>query len=178
MSPLKNIFLAALIVFTSSFVSHERLYPETLDWNTHFKASAEFNSPYAAVTSTIWHYSYTATIRNNNLHIAFNFIGGVDANKSWVNRSKIRDRSASSTLLNHEQGHVYINFLLLKNGETIIRNQNYTTSNYKRLVDKTAKEVSKFYNDMQERYDLETKHGSDVVAQERWDLFFANELSL
>lgn len=156
---------------------HQRIAPETINWDTHFRAEPDYNSNYAAVTSTIWQYGYTSRISNNRLQIDFNFLGGIDVNKSWVKRDKIRNRNVSKTLLNHEQGHVYINFLLLKNGEILLRNQGYTIQNYKRLVEKGAKEISKYYNDMQERYDAETKHGADLDAQKKWDDFFERELS-
>lgn len=159
-----------------AFTPHERIFPETIDWDTHFKASPDANSNYAAVTSTVWQYGYRSTIRGNSLQLDFNFLGGVDINKSWVKRDKIRNKNASRQLLNHEQGHVYINFLLLKNGEQLLKHQNYTIQNYKRLVNKAAKDISKFYNDMQERYDSETKHGSDLEAQQKWDAFFESEL--
>ena len=169
--------MLAIFLLATAFALNERIYPETLDWDTHFRGTPDHNSQYAAVTSTIWQYGYTAKTRGNNLTIDFSFLGGVDANKSWVKRERISNRNTSKILLNHEQGHVYINFLLLKNGERILRNQPYTVQNYKRLVDKTAKELSKFYNNMQDRYDVETKHGSDLEAQERWNSFFENELS-
>lgn len=169
--------MLAIFLLATAFVPNERIYPETLDWDTHFRGTPDHNSQYAAVTSTIWQYGYTAKTRGNNLTIDFSFLGGVDANKSWVKKERISNRNTSKILLNHEQGHVYINFLLLKNGERILRNQQYTVQNYKRLVDKTAKDLSKFYNNMQDRYDVETKHGSDLEAQERWNSFFESELS-
>ena len=174
---MKNAILCAIILLASSFVQHKRILPETLSWDTHFRANPDRKSMYAAVTSTIWQYGYRSTIRGNKLQLDFNFLGGVDVNKSWVKREKIRNNNASKQLLNHEQGHVYINFLLLKKGEYILRNQEYTVKNYKHLVNKTAKEISKFYNDMQETYDVETKHGSDLEAQQKWDAFFESELS-
>ncbi len=176
MNPLKKILLLTVTVCTCAFALHERTYPETIDWDTHFRANPDPNSNYAAVTSTIWQYGYRSTIRGNNLQLDFNFLGGVDVNKSWVKRDKIKSKSASKQLLNHEQGHVYINFLLLKKGEYILKNQGYTVQNYKRLVEKTAKDISRFYNDMQTRYDEETKHGSDIEAQEKWNAFFESEL--
>lgn len=170
--------MLALFLLATAFVApHDRIYPETLDWDTHFRGKPDANSQYAAVTNTIWQYGYTAKTRGNNLTIDFSFLGGVDADKSWVKRERISNKNTSRILLNHEQGHVYINFLLLKNGEQILRNQQYTIQNYKRLVDKTAKELSKFYNNMQDRYDEETKHGSDLEAQQRWNNFFESELN-
>lgn len=175
--PLKNIALIFFCVIALAFTPHERISPQTIDWDTHFRANPDPNSNYAAVTSTIWQYGYHSTIRGNNLQLDFNFLGGIDVNKSWVKREKIRNRTASQQLLNHEQGHVYINFLLLKKGEYILKNQGYTVQNYKRLVDRTAKDIGKFYNDMQQRYDVETKHGMDIEAQQKWDSFFESELS-
>ena len=177
MKPIKNAILFAVVLLASSFAPHERIYPETIDWDTHFRGNPDPNSNFAAVTSTIWQYGYRSTIRGNTLQLDFNFLGGVDANKSWVKRDRIRNKNASKQLLNHEQGHVYINFFLLKKGEYILKNQGYTVQNYKRLVEKTAKDISKFYNDMQKRYDEETKHGSDYEAQQKWDAFFESELS-
>lgn len=177
MKPLKNILLLSLAVIACAFTSHERVYPETIDWDTHFRGAPDPNSNFAAVTSTIWQYGYRSTVRGNTLQLDFNFLGGVDANKSWVKRDRIRNKNASKQLLNHEQGHVYINFILLKKGEYILKNQGYTVQNYKRLVEKTAKDIGKFYNDMQVRYDQETKHGSDLEAQQKWNAFFESELS-
>ncbi|MNJ93101.1 hypothetical protein D3C87_107800 [compost metagenome] len=177
MKPIKNAILFAAVLLASSFAPYERIYPETIDWDTHFRGNPDPNSNFAAVTSTIWQYGYRSTIRGNTLQLDFNFLGGVDANKSWVKRDRIRNKNASKQLLNHEQGHVYINFFLLKKGEYILKNQGYTVQNYKRLVEKTAKDISKFYNDMQKRYDEETKHGSDYEAQQKWDAFFESELS-
>ncbi|RYF22920.1 MAG: hypothetical protein EOO42_08010 [Flavobacteriales bacterium] len=168
-------FILLFIVF-SAFTTQESS-PEQLDWNTHFQGEPDEHSPYAAVTATQWQYSYTSKIRNNRLSIDFKFLAGVEAEKSWVKRNRIRDRQASRKLLNHEQGHVYINYLLLKNGEITIRDQRYTTSNYKRLIQATANKVSDYYSNMQDRYDNETKHGSDDEAQARWDEFLRKEMS-
>ncbi len=176
MVSVKSFLLITLLLFNCSFKLDKTNYPEKIDWDTHFRASPDVNSNYAAVTNTIWHYSYTATMKGKKLTIDFNFLAGVDPDKSWVNRSKIRSKQASEALLNHEQGHVYINFLQLKNGEILIKNQPYTIGNFKQLVAKKAKEVSKFYNDLQVRYDVETKHGADLKAQSKWDVYFETEL--
>lgn len=136
----------------------------------------DMGSPYAAITSTVWQYGYHATIKNGNLNIDFNFLAGVDPEKSWVKPEKIRDKDTSKQLLKHEQGHVYLNFLLLKNGENLLKNQNYSVQNYKYLVQKTAKQISNYYNRLQQQYDEETRHGTDMQAQKQWDSYFEAEL--
>ncbi|RYG17168.1 MAG: hypothetical protein EOO07_11690 [Chitinophagaceae bacterium] len=168
-------FILLLIVF-SAFKTQEAS-PEQLEWDTHFQGEPDEHSAYAAVTATKWQYSYTSKIRNNKLSIDFKFLAGVEPEKSWVKRNRIRDRQVSRKLLNHEQGHVYINYLLLKDGEITIRDQRYTIGNYKRLIQSTANKVSNHYSNMQDRYDKETKHGSDDEAQARWDEFLLKEMS-
>lgn len=151
--------------------------PEQLTWRTHFKGEPDEHSPYAALTTTIWQYSYKAMINGRKLHIDFDFVSGVDPEKSWVKYPRIRNKEVEKQLLNHEQGHVSINYLLLKQGEFTLRNQNYTVSNYQQLIRLTANKISKHYSDMQIRYDKETKHGSDLKAQKKWNSFFKKELS-
>lgn len=171
---LSNVLLISFLLM--AFQTSDAISPEQLDWDTHFLAKPDKLSPYAALTVTNWNYSYNATVRNNHLHIDFKFYGAVVPEKSWVKPDRISNRRTSRQLLNHEQGHVYINFILLKEGEVQIRNQKYTPSNYKRLIQSTANRVGKYYSDMQSRYDEETKHGAELSAQNKWDAFFQREL--
>ncbi|TCC87344.1 hypothetical protein EZ428_21855 [Pedobacter frigiditerrae] len=166
-----------IILFFCGFKTQNTLYPEQIDWESHFLAKPDRLSPYAALTVTNWHYSYTSKISGNNLHIDFKFSGGVVPSQSWVKPDRISARKISRQLLNHEQGHVNINFLLLKEGEIQIRFQKYTVSNYKRLIQANANKIGKYYSDMQDRYDVETKHGSDLEAQARWDDYIRSEMN-
>ncbi|MEE1943930.1 hypothetical protein VRU48_02345 [Pedobacter sp. KR3-3] len=177
MKTVLNFTIVILIVCLSSFKAGREVYPEQLDWDTHFRGEPDSHSAYAALTVTTWHYSYTSKIRDGHLSIDFKFAAGVDPTRSWVKRDRISNRKTSRQLLNHEQGHVYINFLLLKVGEIQIPSQKYTTSNYKRLIVQTANRISDYYSAMQDRYDDETKHGSDLEAQARWDDFLRSELN-
>lgn len=161
----------------SAFKTQQDLSPIQLDWDTHFLAEPDPYSAFAALTATTWQYSYTSTIRNNNLHLDFKFYAGIEPEKSWVKQNKISDKRVRRQLLNHEQGHVYINFILLKDGEIKIRNQKYTVGNYKKLIQNTANKVGKYYSDLQSRYDAETKHGSDLEAQSRWDDYIRSEMN-
>lgn len=180
---MKNVYsfyiwltLFVIIIITTAFKANYTAFAEKIEWNTHFNAKPDDYSPYAALTATTWQYSYITKIRDNQLNIDFKFVGGVDPNKSWVKRNRIKNKEISNQLLNHEQGHVYINFLLLKEGELRVRNQNYTINNYKKLIQLTANKISKQYSDMQSRYDNETKHGSDLFAQKQWDDYLKKQL--
>lgn len=177
MKTVFNLVIAFLLIGLSAFTTQKEAYPEQIDWDTHFRAAPDSHSPYAALTVTTWHYSYTSTIRDNHLSVDFKFAAGVDPARSWVKRDRISNKKTSRLLLNHEQGHVYINFLLLKMGEIQIPNQKYTPSNYKRLITQTANKISDYFEKMQDRYDEETKHGSDLEAQAKWDDFLRAEMN-
>ncbi|MEJ5995363.1 DUF922 domain-containing protein [Pedobacter sp. Du54] len=172
---MKVLFLIA--IFFSVFTTQENtVLPEQISWRRHFLAAPDEHSSYFASTSTQWHYSYSATIRGNDLHIDFKFSAGVDPNTSWVKLNRLRGAESKRKLLNHEQGHVNINFLLLKDGEQKVRFQHYTVRNYKKAIQENANKVSAYYNAMQTRYDKETKHGSDDANQARWDQLIDEQL--
>lgn len=174
-------FLIWLVLFATAIGINafkiQQDYPEQIEWRTHFKGEPDEYSPYAALTTTIWQYSYKAIINGRKLHIDFNFVSGVDPEKSWVKYPRIRNKELDKQLLNHEQGHVDINYVLRKQGEAILRNQSYTVNNYQKLIRSTANRISKHYSEMQERYDRETKHGSALVAQKNWDNYLKEELN-
>jgi GH25 family lysozyme M1 (1,4-beta-N-acetylmuramidase) len=168
--------MITVVIVSTAFQSQEDV-PEQITWHRHFNAEPDDRSPYAALTTTIWQYSYKAMISGRKLHIDFNFVSGVDPEKSWVKYPRIRNKEVDKQLLNHEQGHVNINYILRKQGDLILRNQNYTVNNYQKLIRSTANRISKHYSEMQERYDRETKHGSDLAAQKKWDNYLQKELS-
>ncbi len=165
------------VAIITAFKANYDTFPEKIEWDTHYNAKPDNYSPYAALTVTIWQYSYLTKIRGNQLNIDFSFVAGIDSEKSWVKRKRIKNKEISKQLLNHEQGHVLINYLLLKEGELKIRNQKYTLSNYKKLIQLNAKQISKKYSDMQITYDDQTKHGSDLAAQRKWDNLIQEELN-
>jgi len=165
-----------LIVLSAYSTSKQAVFPEQISWRTHFLASPDEHSPFYALTATRWQYSYNASIRGNDLHINFKFIAGVDPSQSWVKLNRLKGAESKQKLLNHEQGHVNINFLLLKDGEQKVRFRNYTVKNYKKLIQENANKVSAYYQKMQKQYDEETKHGADDVQQKRWDGLIEEQL--
>ena len=168
--------LISTFVLTAYQIQQQSVYPEEINWRSHFLAAPDKHSPFYALTATRWHYSYNASVRGNDLHIDFKFSAGVDPEQSWVKLNQLKGAESKRKLLMHEQGHVNINFLLLKDGEQKIRFQRYTVRNYKKSILENANKVSAYYRDMQKRYDEETKHGSDDAQQERWNKLIAEQL--
>jgi len=177
----KNTLIAFCTVSTVLLCAfntqNQEVLPEQINWHTHFLASPDEHSPYFALTATHWQYSYSASIRGNDLHVNFKFSAGVDPDKSWVKLNRLKGSDSKRKLLNHEQGHVNINFLLLKDGEQKVRFQRYTVRNYKKSIQENANKISAYYNAMQKQYDEETNHGSDDIHQKRWDDLIEKELA-
>ncbi len=172
-----RLICGLVLILLSSFKINSQEKPLQLQWNIHFKGIPNYNSPYYAETKTHFRYRYNVKIRDGVFSIEFKFYGGVDSLNSWVKKEKITDQKASEQLLNHEQGHANIGFLHLKEAEIKISSQNYTASNYKRLITETDQQLRVVYNNMQDQYDNETQHGLDLSAQKRWDNHLINELS-
>lgn len=166
---LAYILLIVPLLFSSLKTDDRPLQPQIVDWDTHYLAKPDEKSAAAALTTTTWHYEYRASVDDGHLHIDFNFVAGIDPDRSWVKHHRIKNRWVSQHLLNHEQGHVYINYIQLRDGEIKMQNQRYTPANYKQLIKTTANNISRYYSSLQSRYDLETKHGSDLEAQANWD---------
>lgn len=170
-------FCCLISIFYVSFKTEFGNKPTQLNWDIHFKGIPNTTSPYYAETSTYFKYKYNAKIRNGIFSIEFKFSGGVDSLQSWVKKDKIEDPKKSAQLLNHEQGHANIGYLLLKEAEIKISNQTYTESNFKSLIERTGNDARTYYAAMQKRYDDETQHGMDLSAQKKWDEYIANQLS-
>ena len=177
---LKNLSIGfgilSILLFCAFNTQEPIVFPTQINWRTHFLAEPDKHSSFYALTATRWHYSYNASVRGNDLHIDFKFSAGVDPDQSWVKLNQLKGAESKRKLLSHEQGHVNINFLLLKDGEQKIRFQRYSVKNYKKSIQENANKVSTYYRNMQKRYDEETKHGSDDPNQERWNLLIETEL--
>ena len=166
----------SILLFSAFNTQEPTVFPTQINWRTHFLAEPDEHSTFYALTATRWHYSYNASVRGNDLHINFKFSAGVDPGQSWVKLNQLKGAESKRKLLSHEQGHVNINFLLLKDGEQKVRFQRYSVKNYKKSIQENANKVSAYYRNMQKRYDEETKHGSDDSNQQQWDRFIEEQL--
>ena len=168
--------IMSILLFSAFNTQEPTVFPTQINWRTHFLAEPDEHSTFYALTATRWHYSYNASVRGNDLHINFKFSAGVDPGQSWVKLNQLKGAESKRKLLSHEQGHVNINFLLLKDGEQKVRFQRYSVKNYKKSIQENANKVSAYYRNMQKRYDEETKHGSDDSNQQQWDRFIEEQL--
>ncbi|MGM9479319.1 DUF922 domain-containing protein [Pedobacter sp. GSP4] len=151
--------------------------PVQLDWETHFKGKADQNSPFFALTAMTWQYSYSSTVYRNRVTIKLKNEVRVDKNRSWVKWDKISDPQIRASLLHHEQGHVDIQYILLLEAERVLKNRNYSVSNYKAQISELANQISSYFDTMQRNYDEETEHGSNHKMQARWDEIIQDKIA-
>jgi predicted secreted Zn-dependent protease len=143
--------------------------PVQLDWETHFKGKADTRSPFFALTAMTWKYSYESTVYRNRVAIKLKNEVTIDKSRSWVKFDKIKDPEIRASLLHHEQGHADIQYVLLLEAERVLKNRNYSVTNYKAQISELANQISTYFDTMQRNYDEETEHGSNHKMQARWD---------
>ena len=143
--------------------------PIKINFQEYFKGKPDTNSPFVALTALTWKYSYKAKIFKNGVIVKFLNEDMVDKNRSWVKLDKLRGTNMTQQILNHEQGHVNISFLMVKEADKRLSNQTYSKHNYKTEIARLANSISDFYYTMQKNYDEETRHGSNLKMQARWD---------
>lgn len=162
------LFFCLIIPLTFGF-KQDTPGPVQLDWQTHFKGKADARSPFFALTSMTWQYSYESTVYRNRVVIKLKNEVSVDKGRSWVKWDKIKDPQVSADLLHHEQGHADIQNILFMEAERVLKNRTYSVNNYKAQISQLANEISNYFDTMQRNYDDETEHGSNHKMQARWD---------
>lgn len=167
---MKKLF-AALLIFAFPFVSLCQSFtkPVQLNWEEYFKGKPEPGSPFYALTAMTWRYSYESTVYRNKVTIKLKNEISIDKSRSWVRWDKIKNEDIRNSLLHHEQGHVNIQFILLKEADRVLKGRTYSVQNYKAEISELANSISNFYDTMQRNYDEETEHGSNHKMQARWN---------
>lgn len=169
------ILIATILVLPFSSFKQDFYTPVQLDWNTNFKGKADKNSPFLALTAMTWKYSYNSTANRSRVKIDLTNTIFIDAARSWVKWDRITDPKIRESLLHHEQGHVNIQYILLREADRILKNRTYSPKNYKTEIAELANQLSSYFDTMQRNYDSETEHGSNHKMQARWDEIIADK---
>jgi len=157
------------ILFTSLFVlsSSWCKKPHHIIWSSDIKlAFADFRcipppkSPHAAISVGGICYEREPSYNGWDVDINAYF----DKSKSWFKREAMTQR-----LLNHEQGHFdmwHLHSLLMR--KTVI-NTRFSPNSFDVDLKKVYDSIMVQCRDMNRNYDLQTKHGTDTLAQLYWD---------
>ncbi|MDN3588704.1 DUF922 domain-containing protein [Pedobacter aquatilis] len=176
---MKNLVLFIIIAVSLPLISFKQDFPEPvqLNFETYFKGKPDENSPYFALTSMTWKYSYESTIYRNRVVINLKNEVAIDKNRSWVKWDKINNEETKANLLHHEQGHVNIHYILQLESDRVLKNRNYSVKNFKNQISDLANQISKYYDTMQRNYDDETEHGINRKMQARWDKIIEDKIA-
>ncbi|MEN0054138.1 MAG: DUF922 domain-containing protein [Mucilaginibacter sp.] len=128
-----------------------------------------------AYTNCTINFKYQAN-RVNNGYILNAFVTLVlNAEKSWIDRSRVTSNQILVEVLNHEQGHYNIAYmeqqeLLREIGKTrFSRNYQYEAMNIFNRIDAKYKQLNTDYDD-------DTQHMTNRVQQHSWDVYFQKQL--
>jgi hypothetical protein len=134
---------------------------------------------FSAQTETFLTYQYTARTAGwpgqyEATLVAITFVGGVDRAKSW-RRSSVSP--ADTQLLAHEQGHLDINELKVRQLRTLSlidlptgrgKTVNEALEDLNKHLSVFQREQTRDMDNVQRQYDAETRHGTDREMQAQW----------
>lgn len=134
-----------------------------LTW-ADFRATPRSGSHYAAEVFTSFAYEGRSTVEKGTIVLQLMVKTYMLKQSSWG-----RDASQNPYTLNHEQRHFDIAKLITERFKQKITPANLTLADYNSEVQYQFIESFREMNKLQQRYDDETRHGTDEAAQARWN---------
>ncbi|MET4081846.1 hypothetical protein ABIB40_001797 [Pedobacter sp. UYP30] len=167
MKPL--VFFISLFIWSHIAFAQFPSSPIIINFERDFKGKPDKNSPFVALTVLTWEYSYQTEIRRDHLTITFQHEYKIEKGLSWVKLERLKDPALKARVLHHEQGHVNISFIMVKEADRVLSSRTYSKKDYRSEIGMLASSISEFFDTMQKNYDDETEHGSNYKMQQRWD---------
>jgi len=169
---MRSQFILCLLVPLCLSVELSAQDPTSLEWGKpirydDFKASPAPRDTAAANISVTILLGYSGKAAES---LKFRVVAVMDRSESWMKTEFKRDH-----ILRHEQGHFDIAHIYAKKLEASLEKRNYTASDLQLLNDLYDRFLREM-NELQLRYDTETKGGWDDLAQSKWRRFIAMEL--
>lgn len=131
---------------------------------------------FAAYTFCYVHYSYTATRRNGIYNLVFDVQLEFNGQRSWIRRDQINSNTTLANVIDHEQGHYNIAWLMRNELNYILSHHRYT-ANYQNEITNLFKGVDAKYRKLNDDYENQTIHMTDRKKQLRWDNWFNTKLN-
>ncbi|MBK0379744.1 DUF922 domain-containing protein [Mucilaginibacter segetis] len=120
-------------------------------------------------------FSFQASHRGNDYLVHFNVRLNMNADRSWLDRSRITSPELLAEVLKHEQGHYNIAYL---EQQEVIRKMAQTrfTANYKNEAMAIFNRIDAKYKQLNIDYDEDTEHMGNRQQQHSWDIYFTKRL--
>lgn len=140
-----------------------------LVWND-FKAAPDFDSRFNASTSSGIAFSWSYRSEGSADHFEYDISNFFNPQESWV-----KPGSKSDHLLKHENLHFDISELHARRFRKLI-SQYTITKNIKADLNRLYQQSEHARQQMQRKFDKETRHSIDQEAQANWETYIAKEL--
>lgn len=165
-----RISFSDLIKHDPDTVYYQRNRP--LTWND-FRAKAPAGSRFNAAVFPSIGYDLNRELKNGTIYVEMALKVYVAKSSSWAS-SEIM----SSYSLNHEQRHFDLVKLIAERFKKKLLSEKLEPDNYEGIINFEYIESYREMNRLQERYDKETNHGQDRVAQFEWNKWIDRELEM
>jgi predicted secreted Zn-dependent protease len=134
-----------------------------------FQGSAPKNSPYASMTFIDYDYQFVVESNSRTDEVKVDVTVNITPNsaKSYLDVSRVH-KNDIDRLVNHEQGHIIIGFIIGKKVEDELNACRYTR-NYKEEIRINYQKFYATYEKIQLEYDRQTRHGANLEVQKRWN---------
>jgi len=94
-----------------------------------------------------------------------------DPQKSWV-----RKGSQTNYLLLHEQGHFNLGILCMNEMLQGFKDTSFKQAGLQKAIQNFVTAIIEKYDALNLQYDEQTNHGNNKTEQEKWNMFFAENL--
>lgn len=138
-----------------------------------FLATPDELSRAAAVTASAMTLRYASNIDNGKISVDVQVAAYFDRTRSWFGPA----HRYSPKILAHEQRHFDITALKAAELVDTVRQLKLTKENFQEELEKVHAQKQRELDALQRQYDTETKHGTLVAVQERWNRWVAEKLA-
>lgn len=165
-----GVMLSSLVPLISKAQPYRHLAPRD------FAGAPPTDSYFAAYTCCYVHYSYTTTRHNGIYNVGFDVQLEFNGQKSYIRFDQINNNTTLTDILDHEQGHYNIAWLMRNELYTVLSHHHYT-ANYEYEIASLFRGVDIKYHKMNDDYESQTLHMTNHKNQLKWDTWFNRQLN-
>ncbi|WDF55062.1 DUF922 domain-containing protein [Mucilaginibacter sp. KACC 22063] len=128
-----------------------------------------------AYTNCTVDFSYQPVYNRGNYQLTFNVNLRMNKDQSWLDRSRIISEAMLADVLQHEQGHYNLAYMMQQEMISVF-NRTRFGSNYEQQVHNIFAAIKKKYTQLNLDYDEDTAHMQDRKQQNSWNAYFQQQL--
>lgn len=171
--PFINRLIYTLILLTGHSVCVWAQGGATLEWGSPITFGDFESKPVEADTAAA-NISVTIVLgysSGRDGDLTFRVFAAMDKDQSWI-----KEEYRNDEILKHEQGHFDIAHIFARKLGASLMGKRYTRNDVAKLSDVYDRYLV-MMNDLQTKYDRETRGGLNPVAQSKWRMFIRRELA-